>query len=99
MTQDADQRIADLLREGAPPARDPMFRVAVLGRLERAKYRRRTLALLAGALALAAVAVLGAGVGGATREATVALLVGVALTITYFIVAPVVTRLFARFGG
>jgi hypothetical protein len=96
MTHDPHPRFTDLLRKDAPPERDPVFRVEVLCRLERAKYRRRLVALLALALVLAAVAAVGVGIGGAARETTSALLIGVALTAAYFIVAPALTQLLAR---
>ena len=96
MTHDLDPRFAELLRKDAPAERDPVFRVEVLCRLERAKYRRRLGALLALALVLAAIAAAGVATGGAAREATIALLIGTALTAAYFIVAPALTQLLAR---
>jgi peptidoglycan/LPS O-acetylase OafA/YrhL len=96
MTHDPDPRFADLLRKDAPPERDPVFRVEVLCRLERAKYRRRLCALLALGLVLAAIAAVGVGIGGAAREATGVLLIGAALAAAYFIVAPALTQLLAR---
>jgi hypothetical protein len=101
MTHDPDPQIADLLRadllRDAPAERDPVFRVAVLDRLERAKYRRRLVALLAGAAVLAAIAVTGVSLGGAAREATGVVLIGAALAAAYFILAPAAAQLFARF--
>ncbi len=96
MTHDPDPRFAELLRRDAPAERDPVFRVEVLCRLERAKYRRRLSALLALGLVLAAIAAVGVGIGGAAREATGVLLVGAALTAAYFIVAPALTQLLSR---
>jgi hypothetical protein len=96
MTHHPDPRFAALLREDAPAERDPVFRVEVLCRLERAKYRRRLGALLALALVVAAIVAVGVGTGGAAREATGVLLIGVALTAAYFIVAPALTQLLAR---
>jgi len=69
MTNDSNPRFAELLRRDAPAERDPVFRVEVLFRLERAKYRRRLSALLALGLVLAAIAAVGVGIGGAAREA------------------------------
>lgn len=103
MTHDQDPRFADLLRtdlrRNAPPERDPLFRVAVLGRLERATYRRRLFVLIACAVALAVLAAVGVSAGGAAREATGVLLVGAALSAAYFILAPALTQLLARFRG
>jgi len=50
MTDDLDSKLGALLRAGAPPERDPLFRIRVLERRERERYRRRSRALLAGAL-------------------------------------------------
>ncbi len=97
MTHDPDQRIADLLRADAPAERDPLFRVAVLHRLEREKYRRQIVSLIACGAVLAALAVGGAAVGGAARETVIALLVAGALAAVYFVVAPTLTQLLARF--
>src|SRR5215470_1879634 len=55
---DLDGRLAEALRTDAPPARDPVFRVEVLTRLERARFRRRaalTVAVAAVAAVLAAM--------------------------------------------
>jgi uncharacterized membrane protein len=96
MTYDPDPLFAALLRKDAPAERDPVFRVEVLCRLERAKYRRRLVALLALALVVAAVAAVGVATGGAAREATGVLLIGVALTAAYFIVTPALTHFLSR---
>ena len=54
---DFETRLTDALRADAPPARDAVFRLEVLLRLERARFRRRVL----GALVVTGVlAVLGA---------------------------------------
>jgi hypothetical protein len=97
MTHDPDKRLAELLSKDAPPARDALFRVQVLARLEREKYRRRLAAMIACAVVFAAVAAVGASVGGTTREGAAALLVGVALTVAYFVAAPTLAQLLARF--
>ena len=49
---DVDARLTAALQADAPPARDPSFRVEVLVRLERARFRRR----VARIVSLAAVA-------------------------------------------
>jgi hypothetical protein len=94
---DLDRRFAALLHEDAPPERDPLFRVEVLQRIERATYRRRLVAAVAGAAVFAVIAVLGATVGGAPRSAAIPLLIGAALTCGYFVLAPVLTQMLARF--
>jgi hypothetical protein len=50
-----DARLIDALHADPPPARDVMFRVAVLVRLERAHFRRRMAAAVAGAAVVAAL--------------------------------------------
>jgi hypothetical protein len=48
---DADKRLAELLRDDLLPERDPLFRIDVLERLERRRFRRQlALALTFGAL-------------------------------------------------
>ena len=51
MNQDLDTKLGQLLRQGAPPERDPAFRIALLERRERQRYQsRQRLVLAAGAL-------------------------------------------------
>ena len=55
---DNDARLERLLRAGVPPARDPLFRITVLARLERRRFRRQIATMVgvgAAATALAAV--------------------------------------------
>lgn len=100
MTDDIDQRIADLLRadlgRDTAPASDPLFRVQVLARLQRKQYRRRVVGLVACACVLAIVAAVGAGLGGVAREAMGAVLVGSALLAFYFIAGPAFAQLLGR---
>ena len=99
MTDPLDKAIVELLRKDSPAERDPLFRVHVLERLERARYRRRLYPLIASAVVLAVVAVIGADAGGSAREGAGVLLIGAALVGLYFVVAPAMTQLFVRFGG
>ena len=56
--EDLEARLSTALQAGAPPARDPVFRMDVLVRLERARFRRRMmLAVVAAALVAVLVAV------------------------------------------
>ena len=41
MSQELDDKLGVLLRAGAPPERDPAFRIAVLERQQLQRYRRR----------------------------------------------------------
>lgn len=99
MTADVDAAIANLLRDDAPRERDPLFRVAVLERLEHARFRRRRRALLALALTFAAIASFGLLARGEARDAAGVLLVGAALTAAYFVLLPGVTQLLSRARG
>ena len=93
-----DDRIGELLRADAPPARDPMFRLSVLERREREWFRQRSLVLLCGALALAVIAAIGISAGGDAAMTTVVLVVLAALAVGYVLYRPAVTRLLQRFG-
>jgi hypothetical protein len=57
MTQNLDEKIGQLLRADTIPERDPMFRIRVLERGERLRHRRRSQAILTGAVLLAVVPV------------------------------------------
>ena len=54
----ADERIAAALRHDAPPPRDPVFRLQVIERRERQRFRRRARQAFAGAAAVAVVSAL-----------------------------------------
>ena len=98
MSEGEDERLGALLRQDAPPALDPMFRMKVLERREKMRFRRHSLLLAALALALAVVAWIGISAGGETAETTVALVFGIALAVGYVLYRPAVTRLLQRFG-
>jgi len=53
---DLDSRLTAALEADAAPAHDPMFRVEVLMRLERARFRRRIVLTMAVAFVAAAIA-------------------------------------------
>jgi hypothetical protein len=53
MSNELDERLGQLLRQDAPPVRDPMFRIALLERRERQRYQRRQRMVLASAAVLA----------------------------------------------
>lgn len=57
---DLETRLTAALGADAPPARDPVFRVEVLIRLERARFRRQVVRALAVAGALAVLAAVNA---------------------------------------
>jgi TRAP-type C4-dicarboxylate transport system permease large subunit len=92
-----DERLSELLRQDAPPARDPMFRLKVLERRETARFRRHSLLLAAIALVLTVVAWIGIAIGGETAETIIALVFIAALAVGYVLYRPAVTRLLQRF--
>jgi hypothetical protein len=55
MEQQVDAKIGRLLRADAPAERDVLFRIGLIERRERVRYRRRQQALLAAALVFAAL--------------------------------------------
>ncbi len=56
MTEDLDQRFQDLLHRAGPAERDPTFRLRVLERRERERFRRASVMNLGAAVALAGLA-------------------------------------------
>jgi hypothetical protein len=93
-----DDRIAELLRADAPAAHDPLFRISVLERRERNRFRRLALMLGVIALALSVIAAIGVSAGGDTAVTAVVLVIAVILAAAYTLYRPAVTRLLQRFG-
>ena len=93
---DLEARLEQALKADDPAPRDPMFRVEILMRRERAAFRRRLLAAAVTALGVAILAPLGLGAigelvgAGPMRLAAVAA-AGVVLTV--FLAAPYVGAL------
>jgi len=92
-----DQRLAALLRAGAPPLHDPIFRLRVLERRERQRFQRRmALALVAGGAAIVV-----AWYGYATRADSAhrigVLLLYMIMAASAFMHAPVVAYFVRRF--
>jgi peptidoglycan/LPS O-acetylase OafA/YrhL len=89
MSEDLDQKLGRLLRDQAIPERDPVFRIRVLERGERQRYRQRARRMLVlAALAAGVPMVLFAGI---SRLPTPELLQ--AALITTFLVALIVAAL------
>ena len=57
---DLDRRLTAALSEDPPPSQDPRFRVEVLLRIERARFKRRVIRTLVVAFAAAALVMLNA---------------------------------------
>src|SRR5690606_32873784 len=96
MTVDVEKALASLLRDDAPSERDPLFRVAVLERVERARFRLRRRRLLTLALTLVVIASSGLAAGGGVRDAAGVLLVGAAVLTVYFVLLPAAAQVLAR---
>ena len=96
MSEGEDERLGALLRQDAPPARDPMFRLKVLERRETARFRRQSLFLIAVAVVLTAAAWLGVSIGGETAQTIIALVFAASLGVGYVVYRPAVTRLLQR---
>lgn len=95
MKTEMDERIASLLKAGAPPQRDPGFRIAVLERRERRRFQKQMLSIAFAALLLIAI-VLGSYCAGAqVAEAASVALLCVALA-SAFVYLPVVVNILVR---
>jgi hypothetical protein len=92
----ADERITTALRHDAPPPRDPVFRLQVLERRERQRFRRRALHALAAMAAVAVVSALTASAGGEAYTAGSVLLFAMVLVTTAVVYLPGFGRLIRR---
>lgn len=93
----ADHRITTALQQDAPPAGDPAFRLQVLERRERQRFRRHALISMAAAVITATVMVVLAVSGGRMYTAgSVVLFAVVLLTASAYL--PVFGRLIRRFS-
>jgi hypothetical protein len=83
MSEAQDQRIADLLRAAAPPARDPVFRLSVLELREQRLFQRRLFTMLAGVLVIVLAAAFALRIGGGALVPTGAMAAVAALASAY----------------
>jgi hypothetical protein len=98
MSEDRDDRIADLLREDAPPPRDPVFRLRVLERREQRRFQRRLFTMLAGVLMILLISTFALSIGPASLRTTGALVVGAALASAYLAFRGHLPRILRRFS-
>ncbi len=91
-----DERITTALRHEAPPLRDPVFRLQVLERRERQRFRRRALHALTAGAAVVGVSVLTLSTGGEAYTAGGVLLFALVLVTGTVIVLPEFGRLIRR---
>jgi hypothetical protein len=79
MTSEIDQRIAAFLNANAPPERDPMFRIQLLARRERQRFKRRALLILCTAFAFVAIVLTGYSARASLVETASMVLLGLSL--------------------
>lgn len=94
MTHDEqDDRLTRLLLRGAPPERDPLFRIKVLERRERRRFRRSVLLLIAGVLVIMVALAVGIRIRGETYDVARILLLGAAAVVAIAVYVPLFVRL------
>ena len=93
---DIDDRITAAVRHDAPPPRDPAFRLQVLERRERQRFRRRAVHALAAAAAVASVSALAARASGEAYTAGSVLLFALVLITGAVVYLPEFGRLIRR---
>ena len=98
MSEDRDDRIVQFLREAAPPARDPVFRLKVLERREQQQFQRRLFTMLGGALLIILASVFAIGIKGAALETAGVLITGAALASSYLAFRGRLLRILRRFS-
>ena len=91
-------RITMVLRQDAPPLRDPAFRLRVLERRERLRFRRRAVHTFAVMVLVAIVSGLTGLAGGEAYRAGSVVLFALALTTAAVIYLPDFGRLLRRFS-
>lgn len=95
-----DEKLGALLREavgvGAPPERDPMFRLGVIERRERQRYQRRSLILAIAAIAVAIVFAIGFNAGANLLVTSAIALLFAALAAAIVLSVPGVRELLRR---
>lgn len=92
----ADQRITAALQHDAPPPRDPVFRLQVLERRERQRFRRRGLHALTAGAAVAVVSALTVRASGEAYTAGSVLLFALVLITGAVVYLPEFGRLIRR---
>jgi heme A synthase len=91
-----DERITTAVRRDAPPPHDPVFRLRVLERRERQRFRRRALGSFAAGAAVAVLSALAVRTGGDAYTAGSVLLCALALVMAVVVYLPEFGRLLRR---
>jgi hypothetical protein len=94
MNDEKDERLSQFLLRKAPPERDPLFRVKVLERRERLRFRRSVLQLVGSVVAIAVALAVGFRVGEGTYEVARAGLFAAAFGVAVTVYLPLLMRLF-----
>jgi hypothetical protein len=89
MHDENDERLTQLLLRNAPPLRDPLFRVQVLERRERQRFRRSVVHLLGSVSTLAVTLAVGINMDEAARIAVL----GAAAAVAVAFHVPLIVRL------
>lgn len=92
----ADQRITAAVQHAAPPPRDPVFRLQVLERRERQRFRRRAQHALAAGAAVVIVSALTVSANGEAYAAGSVLLFALVLITGAVVYLPEFGRLIQR---
>jgi hypothetical protein len=96
MSEGIDERLGRLLREDAPSDGSALFRLGVLERRERQRFRTRSIALAFAALVLAAIVGIGFNAGiDLVATAAIAILCAL-LALAFLVSAPGVALLLHR---
>jgi len=98
MSEDRDDRIVEYLRQAAPPARDPVFRLMVLERREQRQFQWRLFTMLAGVLVIILLSTFAISTGGGALGATGVLVAGAALASAYLAFRGRLLRILRRFS-
>jgi len=98
MSEERDERIVNLLRAGAPPERDPVFRLRVLERREQRQFQRQLFTMLAGLVVILVVSIFATGTGAGSLKATGLLAVGIAFATAYLAFRGRFLRILRRFS-
>jgi hypothetical protein len=99
MNEQEDESLTKLLRRHEPPARDPLFRVQVLERRERRRFRKQLWMVLSAVVVVATIAAVGAYAGGALEGAARVALFGIAAGTASVAYARAVGVLSGAFGS
>jgi hypothetical protein len=100
MHDEKDERLTQLLLRNAPPSRDPLFRVKVLERRERRRFRRNVVQLVGSVAMLAMILAVSVGLTGETYEAARIAVLGAAAAVAVCVYVPLFVRLWrASVGG